>query len=74
MSGKKRGRPVGTRPKKSRDAAMYDLYVSVNGVNGRGRNTGLTTYLANKYGISKQAVNQAIKREIKRRSEICKED
>lgn len=74
MSEKKRGRPVGTRPKRSRDAAMYDLYVAVNGVNGRGRNTGLTTYLANKYGISRQAVERAIKREMKRRSEICKED
>ena len=66
---RKRGRPVGTRPKKSRDAAMYDLFVAINGKTGTSRCTGILPVLAKRYGISVQAVSSAIKREGKRRGQ-----
>lgn len=64
---RKRGRPVGTGHNKKRDAAMYDLFVAINGKTGTPRHTGILSVLAKRYGISVQAVSAAIKKEGERR-------
>ena len=61
------GRPKGTRPNKSRDAALYEAWVSIQGKTGCAAHNGFLVFLAHKYGVSKQAIQQAIKRERARR-------
>lgn len=61
------GRPEGTRPNKSRDAALYEAWIAMHGKTGSAAHNGFLVFLAHKYGVSKQAIQQAIKRERARR-------